>query len=159
MRRVFWAAGQWLLLLSPRPVFGWRRLVLRAFGARVGLHVHVYPSTRIVMPWNVELDDWSDLGEDVYVYCLGRVHVGRSATVSYRSHLCAGAHDLNEPKMPLLSSTVLITLTPEHVRSAAGTLWQAPGDQTAETEGHRRDRVGNMSLHRCETRAGGSRRV
>jgi hypothetical protein len=58
-----------------------------------------------------------------------------------------------------LNSTVLITLTPEQVLSAAGTLWQAPGDQTAETEGHRRDRVGNVSLHRCETRAGGSRRV
>ena len=108
MRRVFWAAGQWLLLLSPRPLFGWRRLVLRAFGARVGLHVHVYPSTRIVMPWNVGLDDWSALGEDVYVYSLGRVHVGRSATVSYRSHLCAGAHDLNDPKMPLLRSPVVI---------------------------------------------------
>src|ERR1035441_2425158 len=38
----------------------------------------------------------------------------------------------------LLNSTVLITLTPEHVVSAAGTLWQAPGDQTAEAEGHRR---------------------
>src|ERR1039457_1397380 len=69
------------------------------------------------------------------------------------------APSLRNSTLSLLNSTVVITLTPEHVLSAAGTLWQAPGDQTAETEGHRRDRVGNVSLQRCETRAGGSRRV
>jgi putative colanic acid biosynthesis acetyltransferase WcaF len=109
LRRIGWAAGQWLLWFSPRPFFGWRRLVLRIFGARVGNNVHVYPSTRILMPWNVELDDWSALGEDVYIYSLGHVSIGRCATLSYRSHLCAGTHDLNDPKMPLLKPPVVIS--------------------------------------------------
>ena len=59
---------------------------------------------------------------------------------------------MRKPK--LINSTVLITLTPEHVLSAAGTLWQAPGDEASETECYRRDRVGDVALHRCETRAG-----
>jgi putative colanic acid biosynthesis acetyltransferase WcaF len=73
LRRVAWAVGHWLLRLSPRPFFAWRQMVLRVFGARVGKHVHVYPSTRILMPWNVELNDWCALGEDVYIYSLGCV--------------------------------------------------------------------------------------
>jgi putative colanic acid biosynthesis acetyltransferase WcaF len=60
------------------------------------------------MPWNVALDDWCALGEDVYIYSLGHVHIGRGATVSYRSHLCAGTHDLSHPSMPLLKPSIVV---------------------------------------------------
>jgi putative colanic acid biosynthesis acetyltransferase WcaF len=39
--RVLWMFGVWLIRLSPRPFFGWRRFVLRLFGARIGRHVHI----------------------------------------------------------------------------------------------------------------------
>jgi putative colanic acid biosynthesis acetyltransferase WcaF len=104
--RVLWALGIWLIRLSPRPCFGWRRLILRLFGAHVGRQVRVYSSTRIAMPWNVELGDFSALGEDVYIYSLGRVSIGAGATLSYRSHLCAGTHDLNDPETPLLKPPI-----------------------------------------------------
>jgi putative colanic acid biosynthesis acetyltransferase WcaF len=100
-RRIAWAFGQWLLILSPHPCFAWRRAVLRLFGARIGAHVHVYPSVRFAMPWNVEIGDWSAVGADVLIYSLGRVRIGREVTVSYRAHLCAGSHDLNDPALPL----------------------------------------------------------
>jgi putative colanic acid biosynthesis acetyltransferase WcaF len=107
-RRVGWAAGTWLMRLSPRPAFGWRRAILRLFGARVGQHVNIYPSTRIVMPWNVELGDWCALGDDVLVYSLGRVSIGAHATVSYRAHLCAGTHDFSRADLPLLRPPVTV---------------------------------------------------
>jgi putative colanic acid biosynthesis acetyltransferase WcaF len=78
------------------------------FGARVGEHVNVYPSTHLYMPWNVEIGDWTALGEDVFVYSLGRVTIGRSVTLSYRAHVCAGTHDLNDPKLPLRKPPVTI---------------------------------------------------
>src|SRR5512138_1192928 len=81
-RRVAWGAGQWLVRLSPRPCFGWRRWVLRAFGARVGAHVHVYPSTRVCFPWNLVAGDWTALGEEVLIYNPGRVTIGQKVTVS-----------------------------------------------------------------------------
>jgi putative colanic acid biosynthesis acetyltransferase WcaF len=100
--------GRWLVRLSPRPCFGWRRVVLRLFGARIGAHVNVYPSTHLYMPWNVELGDWTALGEDVLVYSLGKVRIGKSVTLSYRAHVCAGTHDLNDPALPLLKPPVTI---------------------------------------------------
>lgn len=108
LRRVAWAFGVWLLRLSPRPMFGWRRLVLRAFGARVGAEARVYPSTDIRMPWNVELGDWCALGEHALVYSLGPVRIGRCATVSYRAHVCAGTHDFSDPQLALLKPPVVI---------------------------------------------------
>jgi putative colanic acid biosynthesis acetyltransferase WcaF len=107
-RRILWSLGRWLIRLSPRPCFAWRRSVLRLFGARVGTHVNIYPSTHIYMPWNVEIGDWTALGEDVFVYSLGKVRIGSSVTLSYRSHVCAGTHDLNALNLPLLKPPVTI---------------------------------------------------
>jgi putative colanic acid biosynthesis acetyltransferase WcaF len=108
VRRVVWSLGRWLIRMSPRPCFAWRRGVLRAFGARVGAHVNIYPSTHVYMPWNVEIGDWTALGENVLIYSLGKVRLGRSVTLSYRSHVCAGTHDLNDPTLPLLKPPVTI---------------------------------------------------
>jgi len=107
-RRILWGFGRWLILLSPRPCFGWRRGVLRLFGAQVGAHVNIYPTTHLYMPWNVQIGDWSALGEDVLIYSLGKVRIGRSVTLSYRSHVCAGTHDLSDPALALIKPPVCI---------------------------------------------------
>ena len=106
--RVLWLAGQYLVRLSPRPFFGWRRFVLRLFGARVGPHAHVHNSTRVTMPWNLTLGAWAAVGEDVLVYNLGPVEIGERATVSHRAHLCAGTHDYRRPDLPLLKPPITV---------------------------------------------------
>src|SRR5688572_8403095 len=93
LRRILWAFGQWLFRCSPRCCFGWRRFVLRCFGARIGAEVHVYPSTRIYFPWNLTAGDWSAIGEEALIYNLGLVTLGQMVTISHRAHLCAGTHD------------------------------------------------------------------
>lgn len=108
MLRTLWELGRWLLILSPQPCYRWRRAVLRLFGARVGREARVHQSTMIYMPWNVELGDWSAIGAGVFVYSLGRVRIGHRATVSYRSHVCAGTHDFTDPTLPLLKPAVTI---------------------------------------------------
>ena len=106
--RVLWGAGQWLVRLSPRPAFGWRRWVLRRFGAEIGHDVHLYPSTRIYMPWNFRAEPWAAVGEDVLVYNLGPITIGERATVSHRAHLCAGTHDYRDASLPLLKPAITI---------------------------------------------------
>lgn len=106
--RVLWSFGCWALRLSPRPMFGWRRWVLRAFGAKVGRHVHVYPTAKIYMPWNVEIGDWAAIGEDALLYSLGRITIGPEVTISHRAHICAGSHDLNDPALPLIKPPIVL---------------------------------------------------
>lgn len=108
LRRVLWTFGAIAIRLSPRPCFAWRRMVLRLFGARIGQAVHLYPSTRIYMPWNVEIGDWAALGEDAFVYSLGKVYIGAGVALSYRAHICAGTHDFSDPALPLVKPPVVI---------------------------------------------------
>lgn len=108
IRRILWSFGRWLFRLSPRPCFGWRRFVLRCFGSKIGAHVNTYPGTRIYFPWNLTVGDWSAIGEDVLIYNLGPVTLGKKVTISHRAHLCAGTHDYTRPELPLLKPPIEI---------------------------------------------------
>lgn len=100
--RVLWALATPLFRFSPRPLHGWRRMLLRLFGARVGRDVSIHPSVRIVIPWNLSIGDEASLGDRALVYNLGRVTIGARSTVSHLAHLCAGSHDYLDPALPLL---------------------------------------------------------
>src|SRR6266576_3527959 len=107
-RRVLWTFAQPLFRFSPRPCFGWRRFLLRCFGAKIGRSVHVYPSATIYFPWHLEAGDESAIGEHVFIYNLGRVTLGSRVTISHRAHLCAGTHDHTKPDFPLLRPPIVI---------------------------------------------------
>jgi len=106
--RILWGGCRPLFRFSPRVFFGWRCMLLRMFGAKVGSNVHVYNSAVIYMPWNLEIGDWSSIGEQAFVYNLGRVTIGSRTTISQRAHLCAGTHDFTDPALPLLKPPILI---------------------------------------------------
>src|SRR5947199_8801170 len=108
IRRVLWTFAQPLFRFSPRPCFGWRRFLLRCFGARIGRSVHVYPSATIYFPWNFEAGEGSAIGEQALIYDLGRVTLGSRVTTSHRAHLCACTHHHNKPEFPLLRPPLLI---------------------------------------------------
>ena len=108
LRRVLWMVGALIFRLSPRPCFGLRRSLLRLFGATVGREVHIYPSAHIYFPWNLEIGDWSAIGEWALIYNLGMVKIGERATLSQRVHVCAGTHDYRDPAMPLQKPPVTI---------------------------------------------------
>jgi putative colanic acid biosynthesis acetyltransferase WcaF len=108
LRRVLWGLGRWAFRFSPRPCFGWRRFVLRCFGARIGAHVNTYPSTWVYFPWNLSVGDWSALGEHAFVYNLGPITLGQKVTISHRAQLCAGTHDYRQADLPLLKPPIVI---------------------------------------------------
>lgn len=105
---MLWGFGKIAFKLSPRPCFGFRRWLLRCFGASVGKKVNIYPSALIYYPWNLQIGEDSAIGEWALVYNLGPVAIGKSATVSQRVHLCAGTHDYKDPAMPLLKPSIVL---------------------------------------------------
>jgi putative colanic acid biosynthesis acetyltransferase WcaF len=108
LRRGLWSLVQPTFRFSPRCFFAWRRVLLRLFGARIGASVHIYGSAVITMPWNLDVGDWSAVGEGVLIYDLGPVSIGTRVTVSQRAHLCAGTHDHTRRDMPLIKPPIRI---------------------------------------------------
>ncbi len=97
-----------LFAWTPRQMWAWRSSILRLFGANVGHEVHVHPSVRIAIPWNLSIADEAAVGERVILYSLGRISIGRRATISQNAHLCAGTHDYRSPDMKLLKPPIAI---------------------------------------------------
>lgn len=107
--RLLWRTV-WVMLFrpSPRMCHGWRRFLLRLFGAKMGRGTYAYPSVQIWAPWNLTMADHSCLSHFVDCFCVDNVTLGHHATVSQYSHLCTASHDYNKADMPLLSAPIVI---------------------------------------------------
>ena len=100
----------WLLLYrpSPRSFHGWRRMLLRAFGARIESEATPYASARIWAPWNLTMSVRSCLSDSVDCYCVAPISIGPYATVSQYSYLCSASHDYRDASMPLIIAPIVI---------------------------------------------------
>lgn len=106
--RVLWAAAWPLFRFSPRPCWGWRRGILRLFGAQVGAGAHIYPNVAVTMPWHLRIGEEAAVGAHAVLYALGRITIRPRATVSQYAHLCAGSHDWRDPARPLTRPAIVI---------------------------------------------------
>lgn len=106
--RLLWALASPLFHLTPRPLWAWRRSLLKMFGAKIGRDVHIYPSVRITIPWNLEIMDQSAIGDRAILYALGPISIGKRATISQGAHLCAGSHDISRNDRPLIKPPIQI---------------------------------------------------
>ena len=100
--RVIWGIA-WLVLarFTPPPMHGWRRLVLRAFGARIGPGARVHASVAIWLPRNLELGAHVLIGPGARLYNQGAIAIGAWSVVSQRAHLCASTHLVDDPDFQL----------------------------------------------------------
>lgn len=107
--RAIWG-GIWLLFYrtSPRLFHPWRCLLLRMFGASLGRGVHVYPTSKIWAPWNLEMGDHACLSDDVDCYCVDKIRIGAYSTISQYSFLCTASHDYSRVSRPLVTAPITI---------------------------------------------------
>jgi putative colanic acid biosynthesis acetyltransferase WcaF len=109
LARVLWAVV-WgtLFRWSPRVFFGWRRILLRLFGARIGRNARISPSVKIWAPWNLTVGDEASIAHQVDCYCVDRLSIGSHATVSQYAFLCTASHDISDPNMSLITAPIEI---------------------------------------------------
>lgn len=108
-RRALWGVASALLFRpTHRLMHGWRRGVLRAFGARVGAGARVDPSVRIWAPWNLELGAACTVGPRVDLYSVAAIRIGENAVVSQNAHLCAAGHDVDSADFRLTPAPIVI---------------------------------------------------
>lgn len=107
--RAAWGIA-WALLASwtPPTLFGWRRMLLRLFGAQLAPTARVYPGVRIWSPANLVMEDYACLGPGAIVYTMAPIRLRAFALVSQRGHLCAGTHDIEDPNFQLKARPIEI---------------------------------------------------
>lgn len=106
--QAWWLTQATLFGLSPQFLYGWRRFLLRLFGARIGNGVLIRPSAKITYPWKVSIGDYSWVGDDAVLYSLGEIVIGAHAVISQRSYVCTGTHDCAVPSFDIVARKIVI---------------------------------------------------
>ncbi len=106
---MLWAVTQATLFrYSFHNWYGWRRFLLRRFGASVHATAVIRRTVRVECPWNLAIGRNSCLGDGSVAYCLGPVTIGDRVSVSQNVHICAGTHDHTQADLPLLRPPITI---------------------------------------------------
>ncbi len=94
---------------TPRGLMhGWRRVILRIFGARIGKGSKISPTCFVWAPWNLEMGTLSVLGDYVDCYTMDKVVIGSKVAISQRSFICTGSHETRSLLRPLVTQPIRI---------------------------------------------------
>lgn len=109
MYRLIWGVT-WILFSAWTPsfLFGWRRMLLRLFGAQMAPTARVYSSARIWSPQLLDMRAFSCLGPKANCYNIAKVTIGPGAIVSQGAHLCTGSHDIDSVDFQLIAAPIEI---------------------------------------------------
>lgn len=100
IKRLLWQMV-WAVFARPFPksvASGWKRFLLRLFGAEIADTAVVYSSATIFKPWNLEMKDYACIADGVDCYNAAKVTIGVNATVSQRAYLCTASHNIADPE-------------------------------------------------------------
>jgi putative colanic acid biosynthesis acetyltransferase WcaF len=106
--QLWWLIQSTFFAWSPQFMYGWRRFLLRLFGAKVGKQVLIRPSVKVTYPWKVTIGDYSWIGDDVVLYSLGEIKIGEHTVISQKSYICTGSHDYTRPSFDIYFQPVEI---------------------------------------------------
>lgn len=108
MVQLWWLVQATLFAWSPQFMYGWRRFLLRLFGAKIGQKVLIRPSARVTYPWKLSIGDYSWIGDYVELYTLGEITIGNHAVISQRCYLSTGSHDYTRPAFDIYARPIWI---------------------------------------------------
>lgn len=106
--QLWWIVQGTLFALSPQVLYGWRRFLLRSFGAKIGKGVLIRSTAKITYPWNVEIGDYSWIGDDNVLYSLGKIVIGKNVALAHKVYINTGGHEYKKASFDIFSEPVVI---------------------------------------------------
>lgn len=108
MVQLWWIVEKTLFAWSPQFMYGWRRFLLRLFGAKIGRGVLLRPTVRVTYPWKVSIDDYTWVGEDCILYSLANITIGSHVAIAHGVYFNTGLHDYSKETFDIASKPVVI---------------------------------------------------
>jgi len=106
--QLWWLVQATLFRWSPQFMFEWRNFLLRLFGAKVGQKVKIRPTAQITYPWNLEIGDYSWVGDDSVLYNLAKIKIGKNVAIAHRVYCCTGTHDYTRVSFDIQAFEIVI---------------------------------------------------
>ena len=88
--------------------YGWRNMLLRLFGAKIGKHCKIRSSVKVWAPWNIEMGDYVAIGQKAELYSVDKIIIGTKVAISQRAYICTASHDITTHSKPLVTAPIKI---------------------------------------------------
>jgi putative colanic acid biosynthesis acetyltransferase WcaF len=107
--RTLWHFVNALFLQNPlNPSSRIKISILRLFGAKIGEGVVLKPSINVKYPWNLEIGNYTWIGENAWLDSLAPIRIGNNACISQGAYFCTGNHDWTDPAFGLVVKPIII---------------------------------------------------
>jgi putative colanic acid biosynthesis acetyltransferase WcaF len=90
------------------PFYKFKALLLRLFGASVGLSLVIKPCVNIKYPWFLTIGDNVWIGEDVWIDNLCKVQIGNNVCISQGAMLLTGNHNYKKKTFDLIIGEIIL---------------------------------------------------
>lgn len=109
IKRFLWYFANILFFMNPlNPCSGVKVKILRLFGANIGKGVVIKPSVNIKYPWNLSIDDYTWIGEKVWIDNLVSVTIGSNVCISQGAMLLCGNHNYKKSTFDLMVGKIVL---------------------------------------------------
>lgn len=108
LKRAFWFCFNNAFFCSRFPFSGFKRFLLRLFGARVGRNVIIRPGVNIKAPWFLEIADNVWIGENVWIDNLAQTTIASDCCISQGAMLLTGNHDYSKQAFDLVAKGITL---------------------------------------------------
>lgn len=108
-KRLVWYFTNVLFLKNPLSAHsGFKVLLLRIFGAKIGKGVVIKPGVSVKYPWLLNVGDYTWIGENVWIDNLAKVIVGSNVCISQGAMLLCGNHNYKSAVFDLTVKPIII---------------------------------------------------
>jgi len=91
----------------PRYSYKTRRFILILFGANIGKQTRVSRGVNVFYPSNLEIGESCGIGQNVNLYNLDYIKIGKRSTISQDCYLAGGTHNYRD-NMQLIKAPIII---------------------------------------------------
>ncbi len=106
--QIWWIVQGTLFALSPQFLYGWRRFLLRLFGASIGKGVLIRSSVKVTYPWKITIGEHSWIGENCELYSLNKILIGNNVAIAHSVYFNTGLHDYTRETFDILSKPIIV---------------------------------------------------
>lgn len=109
IKRSLWLLVNSLFFNHSLAVFNsFKILILKLFGAKIGVDVLIKPSVNIKYPWFLTIGNHVWIGENVWIDNLTTVSIGNNVCISQGAMLLTGNHNYTKPTFDLIIGEIIL---------------------------------------------------
>ncbi len=108
IKRSLWYVCNALFFQSFFHSYQLKVLLLKLFGAKVGVGVIIKPNVNIKYPWKLAIGNYVWVGEAVWIDNLAQVSIGDNVCISQGALLLCGNHNYKKPHFDLMTGNITL---------------------------------------------------